>query len=163
LSKYIYKTNRTHCSISNQKHFENLSENSYKIAILLIYQDDYNKQWNNQLMRRIINNRNVYAKLHNYDVINANHLIDNSRPIAWSKLLAVKYYLREYDYIFYTDMDAIIMNLFQPLSLFIEHENRHDVDVFKNKEQTGDELIADVSQKDIIMTNDWNGPNTGMQ
>lgn len=94
-------------------------------------------------MKRVMRNRLEYAKMHDYSVINANEVIDRSRPVAWSKLLAIKDNLPKYDYIMYIDMDAVIM---EP-SITIES------------------LIyatAKGPESDIIMQSDWNGPNTGI-
>jgi hypothetical protein len=98
--------------------------------------------WNNKLMSRVIKNREAYCKLHNYHLINANEMIDRSRPVAWSKLLAAEKYIstNKYDYIFYIDMDAIIINL-------------------KIKLET---IISFYPKRDFIMASDWNGLNTGV-
>jgi hypothetical protein len=37
-------------------------------------------------MQRVIRNRKEYCKKHGYYMINANSLVDRSRPAAWSKL-----------------------------------------------------------------------------
>jgi len=112
----------------------------YSIGLLILFMDDNNNQWENVLMERIIQNRNNYAKRYGYTVILANKLIDSSKPPAWSKLIAAVKYLDEFEYIFYTDMDAIIMNPTIRLET----------------------LIAADPNKDMIMTNDWSGPNTGI-
>lgn len=114
-----------------------------KIGIVLLY-GDYNndKSWNDELMQRVIENRKLYSDRHGYDIINSNSLIDKRRPVAWSKLLAIEDALKttHYDYVIYMDMDAVIMDLSKPIDYYI-----------------------DISTKsDIIMTSDWNGPNTGV-
>lgn len=37
-------------------------------------------------------------------------MIDTTRPVAWSKLSAAEHYLSDYDYVFYIDMDIVIMD-----------------------------------------------------
>ena len=60
----------------------------------------------------MVKNREIYCKKHGYTLLNGNELIDNDRPIAWSKLVAAEYHLAHtFDYVFYVDMDAVIMNM----------------------------------------------------
>ena len=51
-----------------------------------------------------------YCKKHNYDFIEDDSVYDTSRPIAWSKILLMKKYLPQYDYIMWIDADAMILN-----------------------------------------------------
>jgi mannan polymerase II complex MNN10 subunit len=96
--------------------------------------------WGNDLMQKVIQNREDYAKRHEYTVVTANEMVDKSRPAAWSKLRAMDHYLYQFDYLMYIDMDAVIMHPLTPLSVFI------------NLSPTSD----------FIMTEDWNGVNTGI-
>ena len=89
-------------------------------------------------MQLVLENRRQYAALHGYDVINANADIDHSKPVAWSKLSTVLKYLDSYVYIMYIDMDVVIMEPSIKLESFI------------------------ISEKDIFMTEDWSGANTGI-
>ncbi|KAM0949623.1 putative nucleotide-diphospho-sugar transferase [Dioscorea sansibarensis] len=41
-----------------------------------------------------------------YDLINADDLVDHSRPPAWSKILVVRSRLSSYDWIFWKDADT---------------------------------------------------------
>eukprot|EP01041_Mallomonas_annulata_P004092 gene4092-8134_t len=134
----------------------NISSTRYSIGILVIYKDDGNNQWGDSLMKRILVNREKYAAKHGYKVINGNDLIDSSRPVAWSKLKAVEAHLSSFDYIFYIDMDAIIMNMNRPLHDFIQIANNHH----KTHEETTSPSPS--PPIDLIMTADWNGPNTGV-
>lgn len=87
------------------------------IAIVCLYGDPNknkrsNNLWNQALYDRIFENRNAYAKRYGYTIIKTPfELIDKSRPIAWSKLLAINKYLPDYDYVFYLDMDTVILNM----------------------------------------------------
>ena len=118
------------------------SSNSFKIGILTMY-DDADGTWNEHLMKRVIRNRYEYCQKFGYTLLNGNHLIDKSRPTAWSKLIAVKHYLDggKFDYVVYMDMDIVIMNFTIPLESFIS---------------------AATSSADIIMSKDWGGLNTGV-
>ncbi|GMH41486.1 hypothetical protein BSKO_09396 [Bryopsis sp. KO-2023] len=55
-------------------------------------------------------NKESYARLHNYEYINASDLLDRERPPAWSKILAVRHFLSQYDWILWLDSDTVIMN-----------------------------------------------------
>ena len=105
-----------------------------------IYADDDNN-WKDELMNRVVDNRKQYCQRHGYEFINANALIDHSRPVAWSKLIAVEKTLQQCDYVVYVDMDVIIMRPEIPLQAFINHAPPY---------------------ADFIMSNDWSGPNTGV-
>jgi hypothetical protein len=109
-----------------------------KIGMVMLYQKD-GANWNQDLMIRVLHNREKYCAQHGCSIINANHLLDHSRPAAWSKLKAVDHYLHQYDYIFYIDMDVVIMDFDIPLTAFIDLAPNHD----------------------FIMTEDWNGINSG--
>lgn len=55
-------------------------------------------------------NKRAYAERHGYTLIVANHLIDASRPTAWTKILAVQEAVERYDLVFWSDVDALVMN-----------------------------------------------------
>lgn len=96
--------------------------------------------WTDDLVEEILQNRKIYCAKHNYTLVNGHSLVDPSRPVAWSKILAVKHFLSSFDYVFYIDMDIVIMNMEISLETFIS---------------------SALKNKDFIMTTDWNGPNTG--
>lgn len=117
------------------------AENSkpLSIALLMLY-NDKDGTWDQELMSRVLKNRGEYSRLHGYSIVVANDILDQSKPPAWSKLLAADKYLDKYDYLMYIDMDIVIMNM----TVKAEH------------------FIQLAPEKDIIMTEDWNGPNTGV-
>ena len=55
-------------------------------------------------------NKQAYADLHGYDLIVDLDVVDKNRPTSWSKLLAMRKYLPDYDLLLYVDIDTIIMN-----------------------------------------------------
>lgn len=114
-----------------------------KIGIILLYGRSAAGGWDEDIMKKVLHNRYSYASHHGYDVINCNDLIDRTRPVAWSKFLALLHYLLFYDYMMYIDMDVVIM---QP-SITIESL------IFAT------EKSADA---DLILQADWNGLNTGI-
>lgn len=106
-----------------------------KVAMVSIYADN-DSNWPENLMSKVILNRVEYCKKHGYDFINANTFIDHTKPVAWSKLIAVEQLLPNYDYIIYMDMDVVIMN----------------------SAITVQSLIASAPPNaDFLMTNDWSG------
>ena len=55
--------------------------------------------------------KRAYAQKHGYDFIcGGKEVWDRTRPIPWSKLRYILKYLDDYDYIFWSDADVIIMN-----------------------------------------------------
>ena len=73
------------------------------IALLYLYDgsitggngNDGGESWTEPLMMRVLRNRKEYCSRHGYTMVNANHLVDKSRPAAWSKLKAVDSLLSE--------------------------------------------------------------------
>ena len=50
-----------------------------------------------------------YAKKWDYDFVEIKESWDESRPYAWTKLLAIRDLLDKYDFVFYVDSDALIL------------------------------------------------------
>jgi hypothetical protein len=149
LSKILLSNQRTGCELPRPEDEEARKEKTYKIGMVVIYSEATNGEWDPNLMKMVIQNKEKYAKLHGYHLLNGNPEIDRSRPVAWSKILAVKRYLDHppassggpYDYLFYIDMDAVIMNPEIKLESLISVGGKGS---------------------DFIMTEDWNGLNTGV-
>jgi len=55
-------------------------------------------------------NKQAYADIHGYDLIVDEDIVDPSRPTSWSKLLAMRKYLPDYDFLLYVDIDTVLMN-----------------------------------------------------
>jgi mannan polymerase II complex MNN10 subunit len=55
-------------------------------------------------------NKKAYAKKHGYDIYLHHELLDQSRPGAWSKILALQLHLSDYEWIYWSDADSLIMN-----------------------------------------------------
>ena len=168
LADFIYSDHRTSCdystSIPHQPLISSLSSSSpsdltqaqssttttniktlpkLKIGIIVLYGKGVAGEWGEDVMKQVIHNRHAYATLHGYEVINANNLIDPSRPVAWSKILAIQHHLPKYDYVVYVDMDAVIMQPGISLESLIY-------------------ATEETAKADIVMQSDWNGPNTGI-
>lgn len=107
-----------------------------KIAIVSMYGGD----WPASVMKRVVQNKENYAKYHGYTMIDGNKYVDKTRGVSWFKLLAVDEALNRFDYVMYIDADAIIMDPKRPL----------------------DEFLIAGKDGDMIMTEDWSGLNGGV-
>jgi hypothetical protein len=149
LADIIEPVNRKACDIKNYKSSLSKTSNFHraldtlpkdlKIGMLMLY-NDKDGTWNNELMARVLKNREEYSRMHGYSIVVANDALDSTRPPAWSKLKALDLRLDAFDYLLYIDMDVVIMNMNIKLESFIALD----------------------PNKDVIMTEDWNGPNTGV-
>jgi len=84
---------------------QNLQKDKPKIAIVSLYDDGYKNigqysDWN----------KKAYAKKHGYDIYLHHEKLDLTRPAAWSKILAIERHLDDYEWIFWSDADSLIMN-----------------------------------------------------
>ncbi|CAM9780552.1 unnamed protein product, partial [Ectocarpus sp. 12 AP-2014] len=112
--------------------------------------------WPQEYSEKSIANKKAYAALHGYDVIVATSAdIDRSRPAAWSKLLVLSKHLGSYDYVIFVDIDAFVMNPAFKLEWLL--------DVARKQQQTGGiDGWGAGKESDLIVTQDWNGPNSGV-
>lgn len=83
--------------------------------------------------------------------------IDSSRPPAWSKIRALHRHLHRFDYLFYVDVDALIVNFDVTLEDLV---NMGSISLHEQQKQQ----FADKDRLDanIIISEDWNGVNTGI-
>ncbi|ERM94936.1 uncharacterized alpha-1,2-galactosyltransferase C1289.13c isoform X1 [Amborella trichopoda] len=99
------------------------------------------------LMAMVLPNKESYAEKFGYDFSDCSEMIDRSRPPSWSKILAVKAHLHNYDWIFWNDADSLITN--SNVSL----------------EQVLYSVIGDSEVQewpDLILTKDATGVNAGI-
>jgi mannan polymerase II complex MNN10 subunit len=83
------------------------NSNKPRIAILsLAIGADYRKA-----MHPGLESKQKYAEKHGYSLFtDGNDIWDRRRPIPWSKFNFILKYLNDFDYIFWSDADAIILN-----------------------------------------------------
>jgi hypothetical protein len=55
-------------------------------------------------------NKAAYCERHGYDYLVGDRVLDRSRPPAWSKILHVRRHLTDYDWVFWSDCDSLVMN-----------------------------------------------------
>eukprot|EP01102_Stenamoeba_stenopodia_P013984 TRINITY_DN4601_c0_g1_i2.p1 TRINITY_DN4601_c0_g1~~TRINITY_DN4601_c0_g1_i2.p1 ORF type:complete len:367 (-),score=68.66 TRINITY_DN4601_c0_g1_i2:33-1133(-) len=91
------------------------------------------------ILNMSLTNKQTYAKRHGYDFhVDLHMWIDKDRPVAWSKLLAIRKRLDEYKWVMWVDVDTLFMNFNIKLESLID-ENY-----------------------DFIVTNDGSGLNSGV-
>ncbi|KAH7425095.1 hypothetical protein KP509_11G039700 [Ceratopteris richardii] len=62
------------------------------------------------LLSLVAPNKEKYAKRHGYTFIDASNTLDASRPPSWSKILAVRKHLPNFDWVFWNDVDSLVTN-----------------------------------------------------
>lgn len=55
-------------------------------------------------------NKRAYAEKHGYDYFLYNYRLDTGRAAYWDKVVALQRHLSDYDWLFWLDSDALIMN-----------------------------------------------------
>ena len=77
-----------------------------KIAVLsMCIGQRYQKLWSSA-----INSKKIYCEKNSYDFIYIDKSLDTNRKPHWSKIKGIQNNLNDYDWIFYSDADAHIMN-----------------------------------------------------
>ena len=94
-----------------------------------------------EIVKYGIKSKILYAQKHNYTFYDGKNILDETRPIAWSKIKHILKYLDNYDYIVWIDADTYIMN-----------------DTIKLE----DIITELMEQKDIMIARDWKLFNTGV-
>lgn len=108
------------------------SHSKVRIAIISLYDDGYKK-----IGRYSDLNKQQYAKKHGYDIVLYHKKIDESRHGAWNKILAVEKHLNDYDWVFWSDADSLIMNKKIKLESIIDN----NYDFIISKEDTKPKIL----------------------
>ncbi|XP_068639527.1 alpha-1,2-galactosyltransferase gmh3-like [Aristolochia californica] len=118
-----------------------------KIAMVSLSEERKGGKRNFQgLMELVRRNKKAYAEKGGYEFIDSSNLIDHSRPPSWSKILAVRSCLRNYDWVFWNDADTLVTNS----SISLENILQSVI---------GDSDFE--SSPDLILTEDVTGVNAG--
>ena len=72
-------------------------------------------------------NKQAYGRRHGYDCFVYRERLDTRRHPAWSKLVAIKRHLPDYDWVFWTDADSLVMNGEQTLEAIIAKQENKDM------------------------------------
>jgi hypothetical protein len=76
-----------------------------KIGLLTLYDGALQ-----DVAERTLDNKAAYARRHGYGLIVERGSLDAARPTAWSKILALQKHLTRFDWLFWSDIDALITN-----------------------------------------------------
>lgn len=79
-----------------------------RIAIVTLYDKGYA-----EIAKYADLNKKAYAKKHNYSLFiykDKEEWLDPSREAVWNKIPVIQKWLKDYDWVFWTDADALIMN-----------------------------------------------------
>lgn len=94
-------------------------------------------------------NKRAYALRHGYDCFIYREQLDRSRHPAWSKIDAIKRHLPNYDWVFWTDADSLVMDDERTLeSIIIGHENKDMIltwDIGASPVNSGEWLIRNTA------------------
>jgi mannan polymerase II complex MNN10 subunit len=94
-------------------------------------------------------NKQAYARRHGYDCFVYRERLDRSRHPAWSKLDAIKRHLPNYDWVFWTDADSLVMNGKRTLeSIIVGHEDKDMIltwEVGESSVNTGEWLVRNTA------------------
>lgn len=87
-----------------------------KIAIISLYDENYRP-----IGKYSDRNKKQYSVKHGYDFIVYHKVLDKTRPPAWSKILALLNHLKDYDWLYWSDADSLIMNMAIKLESLIDN------------------------------------------
>lgn len=59
-------------------------------------------------------------KKNGYDIFIYHDVLDPSRPAAWSKIIAIQRHLKNYDWLYWSDADSLVMNMSVKLENLID-------------------------------------------
>ncbi len=79
-----------------------------------------------------------YCMTHKYDFFEYGGTLDPDRPVPWSKILAIRHHLKDYEWVFWMDTDCLFLRYDEPLISFTEEVT-----------------------EDVIISRDDNGLNSG--
>jgi len=137
---------RDGCNFLVRAQAEYVEQEPLKIGIVILCGGEMAQ---NEMGIHSVLNKKVYAERHGYTLIDASEIIDRSRPPAWSKLLALKANLANFDYLMWIDTDTVIMNMGVKLEWIIDYATR--------------DALASASKQpwDVLLSSDLHGPNVG--
>ena len=145
LTSLVRPVHRTSCPVPRPAATSKAAPSAQRIGVVTLLDDGPSAaltKSDEDLMQSILENRRAYCDKHGYQMVVARgDAIDRSRPAAWSKLLVVLKQLAsgQFDFVFYMDLDVVVTN--PSFSL--------------------ESLVQAFPEADVVMTEDWSGPNTG--
>eukprot|EP00300_Choanocystis_sp_HF-7_P034217 c4681_g1_i1.p1 GENE.c4681_g1_i1~~c4681_g1_i1.p1 ORF type:complete len:288 (+),score=57.63 c4681_g1_i1:45-908(+) len=137
---YLYKSIESHrvCECTRSMLSAPHKPSHLKLAIVTVWDDGVDPD----VVQISLSNKRRYAALHNYTFIDASRPgVKSSLPTAWLKLSGIKLALETHDAVVWMDIDTLIMNHGIKFEWFLEGLGPN---------------------KDIVMTQDMRGPNSGV-
>lgn len=94
------------------------------IAIISLYSRDYKNigEYSDE-------NKKNYANKHGYDLFLYHDRLNHSRPVSWSKIIAIQSHLANYKWVYWSNADSLIMNTEIKLEEFID--DKYDLIISK--------------------------------
>jgi len=106
--------------------------------------------------QKAIENKKWYAEKHGYDLFIEDKILDETRPRCWSKIKILQKLLEEdYDYIFWSDIDTLILNGEVKIEDRIKDNETKDL-LFGSQTQTERKNTHELNCGNIIIKNtEW--------
>lgn len=103
-------------------------------------------------------NKRSYAIKHGFDCVISNKVLDPKRAAAWSKIILIQKLLGDYDWVFWTDADSLIMNMDTNLQDLIRRYSNKDMIVTKGVSSpinSGEWLIKNTKWSHALLDKIW--------
>lgn len=108
--------------------------------------------------------KRYYCDLHGYDFHVYSQSLEASRPPAWSKILAIEAHLTNYDWVFWTDADSLIMNPRLSVERIVSGHQGKDMVLSRGHVypiNTGQWLIRNCDWSSRTLRQVWDGVGAG--
>ncbi|THU73513.1 hypothetical protein C4D60_Mb04t23670 [Musa balbisiana] len=99
--------------------------------------------------KTVAGNKEAYAARMGYVFVDAGGMVDHSRPPSWSKILAVRSQLPNYDWVFWNDADTMVMNPAISLVHLIDKEEVAEVIVANEGGETEVKEVEDEGERKL--------------
>lgn len=73
-----------------------------------------------RIAEETLGNKAKYASLHGYSLVSFGQKLDQSRPAAWSKILAIESVIRSSDLVAWMDADAVVVDMDQKIEPMVD-------------------------------------------
>ena len=114
-----------------------------KFALVTLYTDNIRR------LAELTNpGKQDYCKKWGYDFVCQEGSLDPDRPPAWSKILLLRKLLDKYDWLFWLDADAMIMNPEIPMDRFID--DRYSMILAKLPSDLARSMYSNETTVDIV-------------
>lgn len=119
-------------------------------------------EWYAYIVKYSLKVLKLYCEKHNYDLFIPNEVYDGKRDCPWYKVLAIKKYLSQYNYVVWFDIDGFIMKPHIKLEKFIS-KMKHDIlcsGDFTSLINTGILFIKNTPFSHLLLDYIWTNKNS---